>query len=277
MQTYSIALNQHYGQSNLNQTILSALEQAGKDVNVLTRRDLIAFEEFHVRGRKATRELAQEAGLERGMQLLDVGCGIGGPARTLAAEFGCHVTGVDITHEYCQAAEMLSDLVGLGTETTFRQGNALALPFEPNSFDVVWMQHMSMNIEDKETLYQEAHRVLRPNGRLIFYALFSGDSTPLHYPVPWANDASISFLVQPSITHDIFSQLGFTEHTWRNVTEDCIAWFRKIRSNAQASSPSPLGLQLLMGTNARQKIGNLFRNLSEGRVVMMEAIWERGG
>lgn len=275
MQTYSTALNEHYGQSNLNQTILAALEQAGKDLNALTRRDLIAFEEFHVRGRKATRELAQEAGLQRGMQLLDVGCGIGGPARTLAEEFGCQVTGIDITHDYCQAAEMLSDLVGLGKETTFRQANALALPFEAHTFDVVWMQHMSMNIEDKERLYQEAHRVLRPNGRLLFYALFTGDGSPLHYPVPWANDASISFLVQPSVTHHILMQIGFTEHTWRDVTEDCIAWFRKIRSNAQASTPSPLGLQLLMGANARQKIGNLFRNLSEGRVVMMEAIWER--
>ncbi len=276
MPPYTTALNQHYGQSNLNQTILSALEQAGKDLNALTRRDLIAFEEFHVRGRKATRELAQEAGLQSGMQLLDVGCGIGGPARTLAEEFGCEVTGVDITHDYCQAAEMLSDLVGLSGQTTFRQGNALALPFEPHTFDVVWMQHMSMNIEDKETLYEEAHRVLRPTGRLVFYALFSGDGTPLHYPVPWANDASISFLVQPSTTHQILTQLGFTECTWRNVTEECIAWFQKVRSNSRASTPSPLGLQLLMGANARQKIGNLFRCLAEGRVIMMEAIWERG-
>lgn len=275
MQPYTAALNEHYGQSDLNQTILTALQQAGKHLSALTRRDLIAFEEFHVRGRKATRELAQEAGLQSGMQLLDVGCGIGGPARTLAEEFGCQVTGVDITHDYCQAAEMLSDLVGLSEQTTFRQGNALALPFESHTFDVVWMQHMSMNIEDKETLYQEAHRVLHPKGRLVFYALFSGDGMPLHYPVPWANDASISFLVQPSVTHHILRQLGFTEHTWRDVTEDCIAWFQKVRSNSRASTPSPLGLQLLMGANARQKIGNLFRNLAEGRVVMMEAIWER--
>ena len=139
----------------------------------------------------------------------------------------------------------------MGEETTFRQANALALPFEEHTFDVVWMQHMSMNIEDKETLYQEAYRVLRPNGRLVFYALFTGDGTPLDYPVPWANDPSISFLVQPSVTHQILTQLGFTEQIWRDVTEDCIAWFRKIRSNAPASSPSPLGLQLLMGATAQ--------------------------
>ncbi|MGB0387224.1 MAG: class I SAM-dependent methyltransferase [Ardenticatenaceae bacterium] len=275
MQEYTTVLNDHYGQANLSQNIVAALQKAGKDLDALTRRDLIAFEEFHVRGRKATRELAQEAGLQSGMQLLDVGCGIGGPARTLAAEFGCQVTGVDITDEYCQAAEMLTDLVGLSGQASFRQGNALALPFEDGTFDVVWMQHMSMNIEDKERLYQEASRVLRPNGRLVFYALFSGDGTPLHYPVPWANDASLSFIVQPSQTYHLLGQLGFTEQTWRDVTDDCLAWFRQIRSNPQANTPSPLGLQLLMGANARQKVANLFRNLTEGRVRVIEAVWER--
>lgn len=275
MQTYVTSLNEHYGQSNLSQNILFALQEAGKDLNALTRKDLIAFEEFHVRGRKATRSLAQLAGLQAQMHVLDVGCGVGGAARTLAAEFGCHVTGLDITEAYCQAAEMLTDYVGLSDEVTFRQGNALKLPFDDQTFDVVWMQHMSMNIENKERLYNEAHRVLRPGGRLAFYEICAASVTPLHFPLPWASDSTLSFMASPQEIYQLLGQIGFKKQTWNDVSSECVAWFRQLRAAGRTNTPSPLGLHLLMGPNFRQKVGNIFRNIAEGRATVIEAVWER--
>jgi ubiquinone/menaquinone biosynthesis C-methylase UbiE len=164
MSDYAHAINQHYGQAELSTKILTALRAAGKDLEALTRDDLGSFDELHDGGREGARELARLAGLRPGMHVLDIGSGLGGPARTLAAEYGCQVTGLDLAEEFCQAAEMLTTRVGLSDRVTFRQRDALHLPFAPGSFDVVWTQYALMNIADKARLVQEAHRVLRPGG-----------------------------------------------------------------------------------------------------------------
>lgn len=189
MQFDTSRICRHYSQPDLIGKLLSALERAGKDIDSLSRDDVAGFEEFHIRGRDATRELARLAGLQPEMEVLDIGCGIGGPARTLAAEFGCRVTGLDLVEEYCRAATVLTERLRLAERVRFHEGNALDMPFSAGSFDAAFMAHVSMNIEDKASLFRQVVRVLRPDGRLALYEICAGAVSPPHFPAPWAADA----------------------------------------------------------------------------------------
>jgi SAM-dependent methyltransferase len=188
----------HYGRPDVGSVILAALEKAGKDLDHLTPEDLAPVDEFHIRGRAATLELARAAGLDENKRVLDVGSGLGGTSRCLAREFGCRVTGIDLTEEYCRAAAMLSAKVGLADLVDYRQGDATNLPFDDASFDVVWTEHVAMNIPGKHRLYQEMHRVLKPGGTLAIYDILAGPSGAVLFPVPWARTPDTSFLVQPN-------------------------------------------------------------------------------
>ena len=212
-------LNEHYGVTDLGDEILDALEAAGKDVDALTRNDIASFDEFHIRGREATREVADLAEIEDNSRVLDVGCGIGGPARTLASEFGCDVVGIDIVEEYCRAATLFTDRVGLTDKVSFQHANALDLPFEDEAFDVLWFEHTLLNIKAKNAALEDAHRVLRPRGALALYEICSGPGGELVFPVPWASDASLSYLEPSERLREIVLDCGFDEVAWRDVKE----------------------------------------------------------
>ena len=175
----------HYTRSDLGSAILAALEKSGKDLDRLTPEDLAPVDEFHIRGRAATLELARAARLDSSRRVLDVGSGIGGTSRCLAREFGCRVTGIDLTEEYCRTAAMLSARIGLADLVDYRQGDATNLPFADASFDVVWTEHAAMNIPDKLRLYREMHRVLEPRHARHPRHL-AGPSGAVLFPVPWA-------------------------------------------------------------------------------------------
>lgn len=280
MQAYEAAINNQYGQQGLGTKLLAALQQAGKDIEKLTREDLAPFEELHIRGREATRALARLAGLAEGMEVLDAGSGIGGPARTLAAEFGCRVAGLDLTHNFTLAAEMLTARLGLGSLATFHQGNALAIPFDDNSFDIVWIQHMSMNIEDKARLFREFRRVLRPGGRLAFHEILAGPTASPYFPVPWASNPSISYLSASEELRRLLAEGGFKELAWVDDTEECINWYRGLFAAAAAAPPGAnlLGgvFKLLVGDDFPTKGQNVLRNMEEGRIKVAYGVLECG-
>lgn len=268
-------VQEHYGRGRILDSILGALREAGRDLARLTPADLAAVDEFHVRGREATIELARRASLEPGLRVLDVGCGLGGSARYLAAEHGCQVTGIDLTQEYVDVADALAGMVGLRDRVAFRQANALEMPFDDGSFDVVWTQHVQMNIADKRAFYGEIHRVTRQNGWLLFHDIFRGDGGPLHYPVPWAEEPSISFLVAPGEARQILEELGFVIHDWVDRSEPSLQWVIAGIEKLAASGPPPLGTHLLMGNTAKTKFENVMRNLREGRVVVYQGRAEK--
>jgi SAM-dependent methyltransferase len=274
MSDYAHAINRHYGQADLRAKILTALRAAGKDPEALTRDDLASFDELHDGGREGTRELARLAGLRAGMHVLDIGSGLGGPARTLAAEYGCQVTGLDLAEEFCQAAEMLTTRVGLSDRVTFRQGDALHLPFDPGSFDVVWTQYALMNIADKPRLVQEAHRVLRPEGLLVCGAHMAGSVPEVHFPVCWAHDATLNFLCSPEVFRHLVITTGFTERAWEDVTAWAIALGRRRQAAAQGER-SPLGLHVVIARDVPQMVANILRNFEEGRTVAIRAVYQR--
>ena len=212
------AVKTHYGRTDLADVILAALEKAGANMEQLSLEELAPIDEFHIRGRAATLELAQAAGLRSTHRVLDIGSGIGGTSRCLAKEFACRVTGIDLTDEYCQVASMLTAKVGLDGLVDYRQGDATNLPFEDNEFDVVWTEHVAMNIPDKRRFYSEMHRVLKPGGTLAIYDVLAGSSGPALYPVPWARTPDTSFLVSPQELRRLLQDTGFTVSDWRDST-----------------------------------------------------------
>jgi len=265
-------VQRHYARGDLAGVILEALRAAGKDVDRLMIEDLAPVDEFHVRGRAATAELAHGLGLGPGMRVLDVGCGIGGPSRHVAATFGCHVVGIDLTEAYCTTAALLADRVGLGAQVAYRQGSALAMPFEDASFDAAYTQHVAMNIEDKAGLYAEVRRVLRPGAGFGIYDLMQGEGGEALLPAPWARDASISFLVRPEELRSLLQAAGFEILSWRETAAEARLWVEQMKVRMAEPVPPPSALRLMLGADAEPMAQNVFRNLLEGRVVPTEVI-----
>ncbi len=265
----------HYTRPRLGETILDALRSAGKDIDALAPADLAPVDEFHIRGRRATVELARVAELRADLHVLDVGSGLGGPSRYLAAEFGCSVTGLDITAEYCRVAAMLAQRMGLDGRVDYRHGDALDMPFPDAIFDQVWMQHVAMNIADKARLYGELGRVLKPGGRLAVYEIVAGASGPPYYPTPWAREASLSFLISAADMRRGLEAAGFQATVWRDVTAVAVEWFRHLMERLPADRHPPLGPHLLLGDDWRVIGANQVKNLRERRIALVQGILER--
>ena len=261
-------VEQHYSRTGIYETIIAALKKAGADLDHVTRQDISAVDEFHVRGKEVTMELAAAAGLQPGLQVLDVGCGIGGPCRLFAEEYGCTATGIDITKEYIDAATRLSRLTKLDDRTRFVHGNALDLPFDKGSFDIVWTQHVQMNIGDKKQFYTEIKRVLRKGGRFIYYDIFSNGHQPIYFPVPWATEPSISYLITLPELRNLFQEVGLIITETQDQTKKGIQFFKNMFEQQEKSGPSGPGLSVLIGQGAPERLKNVYRNLQEGKIVL---------
>ena len=268
-------IQEHYARSDLGKIILAALEKAGKDTNRLTPEDLAPIDEFHIRGRAATLELARAASVDSTKRVLDVGSGVGGTSRCLAREFGCHVTGIDLTDEYCRAAAMLSARIGLGELVDYRQGDATNLPFLDHSFDIVWTEHVAMNIPDKPRLYREMYRVLKPGGTLAIYDILAGPSGPVLFPVPWARTPESSFLATPDELRKLLEESGFEVTAWSDTTDVARAWFVSLAEKIRKEGLPPLGFHVLLGPDFQAMAQNQRRNLEEGRIVLAQVVAKR--
>jgi ubiquinone/menaquinone biosynthesis C-methylase UbiE len=274
MSESSDRISKHYGSAGLPSRILSALEQAGKDPSSLTVEDLAPLDQFHTRGLAATRELISFAGVKLGWRVLDVGSGLGGPARVLASEKNCRVTGVDITKEFCEVATLLSKLTALEHDTEFRHGDATALPLEDGQFDLVLTMQIQMSIEDKRRFYGEIFRVLKPGGRFVFQDIMSGPGGDIHLPVPWATRREASFLISVDALRDTLKQVGFQIETLEDTSEEALAW-RKNKLADAGLAPSALGMHVVMGEQYALMQSNQVRNLEQRRVTFVRGATSR--
>lgn len=273
---YAHTINRHYGAAQLSARILERLRAAGKDPATITRDDLATFDEFHTGGRESTRGLARLAGLRPGIRVLDVGSGIGGPARTLAAEFGAEVVGLDLTEEFCRAATTLTELVGLADRVTFRHGDALTMPFEDGRFDVVWSQNSIMNIPDQSRLFAEVHRVLVPGGTLALEAVFAGPVEGVIFPTFWASAPELNFLMTPAAARALLGTAGFREVRWEDSTADTLDHARRRRPPPPVPEAAPaLGRDTIVLEDVARKIENAVRNLEGERIVTVRAVLRR--
>lgn len=264
---------QHYAHGSLEQAILEALAAAGKDVDHLTQSDLAPVDEFHIGGRPATVEFASQFSAHRGMRLLDVGCGLGGAARYFAHEYGCDVTGIDLSEEYVAVANALAERVGLGGLVHFQQSSALALPFAPGSFDAAYLLHVGMNIEDKCALFAGIRRTLTPSGKLGIYDVMRVNPGDLSYPMPWATGADASFVTDAPAYRRALVEAGFEVIVERNRRDFALETFRQMRARAASGKPAPLvGIHIVMGENAGKKVSNMMHDVESDLIAPIEMI-----
>jgi SAM-dependent methyltransferase len=260
-------MSEHYRRGEGLEAILAKIDALSGD---LSPDSLAPLDQFHGGGLAATRELARMAAIKPGEQILDAGCGIGGPARLLAAEHGARVRGIDLSGDFIAIARALSKKSGIAVE--FEQADALKLPFGDGTFDLVWTQHASMNIADKTGLYRELRRVLRPGGRLAFHDLLAGDKAgALQFPLLWADGPEESFLIAGKDLRQLLPRCGFREIQWQDRTAATLAFFDK--RAASPTAPSPLGIHLLLGPDFPKMAANLRENLREGRVGAAMAVY----
>lgn len=262
----------YYSPNDLYNRIIEGLVKLGKDLENITLGDLQSVDEFHIRGDAATKELIKLAQFTPDMHILDVGCGIGGSTRRLSKETGCRVTGIDLSDTYIDTAERLTQLLDMQEQVKFHACSALELPFEDSSFDGVWSLQMNMNVEDKRSWLKETYRVIRPGGRAILYEVCGNKNMPVHFPVPWAQDSSMSFLVPPAIFRDLITSAGFEVEVWNDKTPLAQKAFANMSEPEGEPTLPILGVYMLVGEDIQTKAYNLRRNLEEQRVSLIETV-----
>jgi len=260
----------HYRAIGLTERLKIALTVLGPEDQPLTPQQLGTLDQFHTRGLAGTAELAKLAGITDDMSVLDVGSGVGGPARFLAATYGCQVTGIDLSEPFVDAARYLTHRTGQSEQVSFQTASALELPFDGNCFDAVLLQHVAMNISDRARLYREIRRVLKPRGRFATFDVVANGSEP-HYPVPWARTPTTSFLLTADATREAIEQAGFRALVWQDDAEAAKAWFTQLR---ESGPPPSLNLGVVMGPDFALLSANLGRNLLEGRLGILTAVFE---
>jgi SAM-dependent methyltransferase len=266
----------HYASDNLTERLRAVFDALGFGAAPIPLEKLAPLDQFHSRGLAATKELASALDISSDARVLDIGSGLGGPSRYLASTYGCRVQGIDLTRSFVDAARFLAERTGLAGRVTYDCADALALPFDADTFDIAWTQHVAMNIENRAALYAEAFRVLRPGGRFAMFDVVAASGEPLHYPVPWARSAETSFLRMANDMRALLTGAGFRIQSWTDCTAEGVAWFdAREKERASMQAPPPLGLHLVMGPGFADMGRNLARNLREGRAALVQAIAEK--
>jgi sarcosine/dimethylglycine N-methyltransferase len=268
----SADVTKHYATDGIADRILAALRAEHGEGVAITPDTLAPIDHFHGRGLAATKEMVALLQPAPGEHILDIGSGIGGPARWIAAHYGCHVTGIDLTPEFCEAAVALTRATGQETAIDFKQASATALPFAEASFDRAYSQNVVMNIADKTRFYAEAFRVLRPGGVAVFSNLAAGPNGDATYPTPWAETAATSFLSTAAQTEADIRAAGFEVPVFNEASPKTLKAQAAARQKAASTGASNLGVHVFLGERYKQYQANSGRSMAEGRLSMIEAV-----
>ena len=268
----------HYSRGDLLARLRAALAEDGADPDRPTPDALAPYDHFHGRGLEATLETAALMPARADDRILDIGSGIGGPARYVANRFRCHVTGIDLTPEFCEVARHLTALLKLEDRVTFAVGDALAMPFAAASFDGAYTMNTSMNIADKAAMYREIDRVLKPGGWLVLSEVAKGEGGDIDYPTAWADSPRTSFLCTPEETRAGLVATGFEVVRFRSTLEQTRAFGDRSRAMVKRGEKPPhRAVMLIHGDKAKASMANTIRGFADGRMVPIEVLCRKPG
>lgn len=266
------AIADHWGKGDVYGLIVSALNRMSKPLDGLTLEDLAPVDHFHARGFPATVELADRLPIKAGHRILDIGCGLGGPARYMARRFQCNVSGIDLTPPFVEAANKLTALVAMQDKVRVELGDGQHLPYRDSEFDGAYTQHVTMNVPDRPRFFAEAFRVLKPGA---FFGLTEhglGPKGQPHYPVPWSADGTGAYLVTPFETRALLEKCGFENLIVEDTGGKYVEGYKIAIDKAEKGALPPLGIHLLLGETALQKMRNAARNIEEGRTYPIQVV-----
>ena len=271
-----LEVSTHYQHGSLIKVIEEGFNHQGKTPSDISLDDMSVIDEFHIGGRQASEEFLDQLQLQERSLVLDVGCGLGGPARFVASRFGCLVSGIDLTHEYVDTGNILSNWVGLDKKVVLQQGSAMTLPFPDGQFDAAYMMHVGMNIVDKKSLFVEVFKVLKPDGIFGIYDVMQIGSGEMQYPAPWAASKNTSSLASPQDYQTGLKEAGFNILATRERGDFAIEFFENMkRRMAETNADPALGLHVLMGDDAKTKVANVLQSIKEGSIAPVELIAQR--
>jgi SAM-dependent methyltransferase len=269
------AVERHYSHGELLADIQTGVRRLGRSPDTVRIEELAPVDEFHIGGRAATQTFLDQLDLGPRDHVLDVGCGLGGASRFAAERYGCRVTGIDLTHDYVRAGQVLCDWVGLNERISLDRGDATDTPYRDGAFDKAFMLHVGMNIENKELLALELFRLLRPGGRLGVYDVMRMGDGELRFPVPWATTAGESRVSTPATYRGTLESAGFRILAENDRSAFAMDFFNHLQASGNGAARPALGLHILMGGAAREKVRNMIDNVAAGRVAPVELIVEK--
>ena len=273
MRDIESGVSKHYASYDVLARIRAGLMEMGHDPDRISPEVLKPVDEFHIGGAEATGALLEKLDVQPDMEVLDIGSGIGGPARMIAARYGCRVTGVDLTPHFVETARALSAMCGMEDHVRFEVGSALALPFLDASFDLALLLHVGMNVPDKTALFHEARRVLRDGGTFAVYEVMRTGDGDLAFPVPWAETADLSALETPQTYRAAAKAAGFALAAEENRREVALDFFSRLQAQAASGAPPPLGLHNLMGPTVKEKVANMIAAVRAGTIAPVQMIF----
>ena len=272
-------MSEFFAPADLQQRVADVLEKAGKDSSNTSVEELASLDQWHVMGLLPTRRLAERAGVKKGDRVLDAGCGMGGPARYLAKTYDCEVTGIDVTEPYLETAHFLNEVTGLSEQVTLQKAEVTEIPFDNESFDVVWTQHALQSIPHKERFFAEFFRVLKPGGKAVVHDMFRGPGSPVHFPAFWGSDDSISFLSTDAELRSLLEDAGFKFLHWQDTTEEARAANAAMHDEGakmelEKETIEGLDIFLLFGEETLVLATNSVKDMDVGSVGLFEAVLE---
>lgn len=258
---------------------LTLLRSKGVNIDRPTPEDLHSLDMVHTGGVEATDLVAREASIKRGQLLLDVGCGLGGPARRFAYRHGTVVSGIELSEPVFQTAVALTSLVGLADRVHFTLGSALKMPYEESTFDVVVMQHCAMQVTEKRVMFGESARVLRPGGILVLHEFFSGTDGEPRYPLAWASEPAMSALEPFEDTEILLSRLGFSVGSLLDQGPTAISFYAGMVSKLEKAVADGVGFRgkdVEEARNSQRIFDSMLRNFHEDRVRLGIVVCRKG-